>query len=80
MNRCDVPVLQRKDLERTTKEVPYSLRTVGYGWVEICGVWSGKGLLWVVTRKVLCKWMAFGLWKLEIFEDSEERFVQKGGF
>ena len=38
LNRCDVPVLQRKDLERTSKEQPYSLRTVGYGWVRICGV------------------------------------------
>ena len=24
LNRCEVPVLQRKDLERTTKEWPYS--------------------------------------------------------
>ena len=24
LNRCDVPVLQRKDLERTSKEQPYS--------------------------------------------------------
>ena len=55
LNRCDVPVLQRKDLERTSKEQPYSLRTVGYGWVRICGVWSGKGLLWVAIRKGLCK-------------------------
>ena len=31
LNRCDVPALQRKDLERTTKGQPYSLRTVGYG-------------------------------------------------
>ena len=38
LNRCDVPVLQRKDLERTSKEQPCSLRTVGYGWVRICGV------------------------------------------
>ena len=38
LNRCDAPVLQRKELERTSKEQPYSLRTVGYGWVRICGV------------------------------------------
>ena len=38
LNRCEVWVLQRKDLERTSKEQPYSLRTVGYGWVRICGV------------------------------------------
>ena len=35
LNRCDVPVLQRKDLEQTAKEEPCSLRTVGYGWVEM---------------------------------------------
>ena len=34
LNRCDVRVLQRKDLGRTTKEQPYSLQTVGYGWAE----------------------------------------------
>ena len=35
LNRCDAPALQRKDLERTTKEWPYSLQTVGYGWVQM---------------------------------------------
>ena len=29
LNRCDARALQRKDLERTTKEEPYSLQTVG---------------------------------------------------
>ena len=53
LNRCDARALQRKDLERTTKEEPYSLQTVGYGWVEICGVCGGKGLLWVAIRKGL---------------------------
>ena len=38
LNRCDVPALQRKELERTSKEQPCSLRTVGYGWVGIRGV------------------------------------------
>jgi len=61
LNRCDVPVLQREDLERTTKEWPCFLRTVGYGWVGICGVWSEKGLLWIAKRKGLCKRTAFGL-------------------
>ena len=28
-------MLQRKDLEQTAKEEPCSLRTVGYGWVEM---------------------------------------------
>ena len=35
MNRCDVRALQRKDLERTSKEQPYSLQTVSYGWAEM---------------------------------------------
>ena len=33
LNRCEVRVLQRKELERRLKEKPCSLRTVGYGWV-----------------------------------------------
>ena len=37
LNRCDAPALQRKELERTAKEEPYSLRTVGYGWVRMGG-------------------------------------------
>ena len=28
-------MLQRKELERTTKEWPCSLQTVGYGWVRM---------------------------------------------
>ena len=52
MNRCDVWVLQRKELKRTSKEEPYSLRTVGYGWVGICGVGCGN---WRRLRTV--KWL-----------------------
>ena len=37
MNRCEIQALQRKDLERTAKEEPCSLRTVGYGWAEMGG-------------------------------------------
>ena len=61
LNRCDVPALQRKELERRLKEWPYSLRTVGYGWVRICGVCGGKGLLGMVIKERLCKRNAFGL-------------------
>ena len=61
LNRCDVPALQRKDLERTAKEQPCSLQTVGYGWVRICGVCGGKGLLGMVIKERLCKRNAFGL-------------------
>ena len=67
LNRCDVPALQRKDLEQTAKEEPYSLQTVGYGWVRRGGVCGGKGPLWVATKKDLCKWMAFGLRKRATF-------------
>ena len=63
LNRCDVPVLQRKDLERTSKEQPCSLRTVGYGWVGICGVCGGKGLLLRVIWNGLYRQKAFCLWK-----------------
>ena len=61
LNRCEVPALQRKDLERTAKEQPCSLQTVGYGWVRICGVCGGKGLLGMVIKERLCKRNAFGL-------------------
>ena len=37
LNRCEIQALQRKDLERTAKEEPCSLRTVGYGWAEMGG-------------------------------------------
>ena len=61
LNRCEVPALQRKDLERTAKEQPCSLQAVGYGWVRICGVCGGKGLLGMVIKERLCKRNAFGL-------------------
>ena len=35
LNQCEVQALQRKELERTSKERPYSLQTVGYGWVRM---------------------------------------------
>ena len=43
LNRCEVPVLQRKDLERTTKEWPYS-------FVD-SRLWLG-GNLWCRLRKL----------------------------
>ena len=61
LNRCEVSALQREDLERTAKEQPCSLQTVGYGWVRICGVCGGKGLLGMVIKERLCKRNAFGL-------------------
>ena len=38
-------MLQRKDLERTAKEEPCSLRTVGYGWAEMAGGGRKRGAL-----------------------------------
>ena len=35
LNRCDIRALRRKDLERSAKKQPCSLRTVGYGWVRM---------------------------------------------
>ena len=60
LNRCEVPALQRKELERTSKEQPCSLRTVGYGWVGMGDggwkrvAWSGdkKGFLQMKTFSV----------------------------
>ena len=45
LNRCEVQALQRKELERTSKEQPYSLRTVGYGWVRM-GDGGQKRVAW----------------------------------
>ena len=45
LNRCDVRALQRKELERRLKEWPYSLRTVGYGWVRM-GDGGQKRVAW----------------------------------
>ena len=42
MNRCEVQALLREDLERRLKERPYSLQTVGYGWVGMGGVSCGN--------------------------------------
>ena len=59
LNRCEVPALQRKELERTSKERPYSLQTVGYGWVRMGGggwkriVVNGDKERFVQNRKLL---------------------------
>ena len=59
MNRCEVRALQRKELERTSKERPYSLQTVGYGWVRMGGggwkriVLNGDKERFVQNRKLL---------------------------
>ena len=80
MNRCDVRALQRKDLERTSKEKPCSLQTVGYGWAEKGGACGGKGLLWRAIWKGWCKRKAFGLLKWEIFEDTKQGLCKRKAF
>ena len=37
LNRCDTRALQHKELRQISKEQPYSLQTVGYGWVQMGG-------------------------------------------
>ena len=54
LNRCEVPVLQREDLERTAKEWPCSSQTVGYGWVGM-GEGGWKRVAWMAIRKGLFK-------------------------
>ena len=41
---------------------------------------GGKGVLWWAIWKGWYKKKAFGLWKWEIFENSEEGLVQKKSF
>ena len=41
---------------------------------------GGKGVLWRAIWKGWYKKKAFGLWKWEIFENSEEGLVQKESF
>ena len=66
LNRCEVRVLQRKELERRLKEKPYSSQTVGYGWVRICGFSCRKGLLWRAIWKGWCKKKAFVCKKVSV--------------
>ena len=53
LNRCEVQALQRKELERRSKERPCSLQTVGYGWVRICDVGCEN-----LRRLRTVKWLA----------------------
>ena len=79
LNRCDVPALQRKDLERRLKERPYSLRTVGYGWVEL-GDGGQKRVAWDGSKESFGQRKSFWFMEKVTFEDSKERFVQKKSF
>ena len=55
LNRCDTPVLQRKELERTEKEQRYSLVDSRL-WLGANGRWRvEKGFSEWAIRKGLCK-------------------------
>ena len=55
LNRCEVPVLQREDLERTVKEWPCSLVDSRL-WLGANGKWRAeKGFSEWTIRKGLCK-------------------------
>ena len=79
LNRCDAPVLQRKDLERRLKEQPYSLQTVGYGWVRM-GDGGRKRVAWDGSKESFGQRKNFLFMEKVIFENSKERFVQKKSF
>ena len=79
MNRCDVRALQRKELERRLKERPYSLRTVGYGWVEM-GDGGQKRVAWDGSKESFGQRKSFWFMEKVTFEDSKERLVQKKSF
>ena len=79
LNRCEVRVLQRKDLERRLKEQPYSLQTVGYGWVRM-GDGGRKRVAWDGSKESFGQRKNFLFMEKVIFENSKERFVQKKSF
>ena len=79
LNRCDVRALQRKELERRLKERPYSLRTVGYGWVEM-GDGGQKRVAWDGSKESFGQRKSFWFMEKVTFEDSKERLVQKKSF
>ena len=79
MNRCEVPALQRKDLERTAKEQPCSLQTVGYGWVRM-GSGGWKRVVLESNKKGLCKRKALGLCKSVVFEGNSQGFLKIKNF
>ena len=79
LNRCDAPALQRKELERRLKERPYSLRTVGYGWVEM-GDGGQKRVAWDGSKESFGQRKSFWFMEKVTFEDSKERLVQKKSF
>ena len=79
MNRCDVRALQRKDLERTSKEKPCSLQTVGYGWAEM-GDGGQKRVAWDGSKENLAQKKIFLFMEKVTFEDSKERLVQMENF
>ena len=76
LNRCDVPVLQRKDLEQTAKEEPCSLRTVGYGWVGM-GDGGRKRVTWDGNKERFVRKKGFWFVKMGKFCGQFVKFSAK---
>ena len=85
MNRCDVRALQRKELERTTKEWPCSLQTVGYGWVGMGDggrkrvTWDGNKERFVQKKNFLFSKGGLLRTMREVCENRKLLFVKKVG-
>ena len=80
LNRCDTPVLQRKELERTEKEQRYSLVDSRL-WLGANGRWRvEKGFSEWAIRKGLSKWIAFGLRKRATFRLMQNQPIKKSFF
>ena len=85
LNRCDAPALQREDLERTTKEWPCSLQTVGYGWVGMGDggrkrvTWDGNKERFVQKKNFLFSKGGLLRTMREVCENRKLLFVKKVG-
>ena len=88
LNRCEVPALQRKELERRLKEKPCSLRTVGYGWVGMGDggwkrvAWGGdkKGFLQMKTFSVCAKGRLLSAFRNVFCKRKRFCFAKKAAF
>ena len=79
LNRCDARALQRKDLEWRLKERPYSLRTVGYGWVEM-GDGGQKRVAWDGSKESFGQRKSFWFEKMRDLQVQLEKFSKIAAF
>ena len=80
LNRCEVPVLQREDLERTAKAWPCSSQTVGYGWVGICGVGCENLRRFEDSKMAYSNRQCFGCEKDLLFQLMQSQPIKKSFF